>query len=430
MLLMLVVLLPGVLASNFLLVSMDQGRSHTGSFQPFMHRLQEQNHTVSLYFNTYKPEIDFHMKNELIDLSEFLSNPFDGEQFGKMVWNSEFSLASQIVPFYVQSNSCKVVLEKRRREFDRLARGNWDLIFADSLFTVCGYGIARLSGHHHVMIHSSDVEAAHGTAKGFHRNYALLPPNFMPYTQTSFDANSFVDRTRSAFDWLGSVVVTHLISNYFMNRGCAFEVVTPYDGQLFFQALSSVLPDFSFAEFNRISSYSFTDMPESLYYPAARTNDFFSYGSYCAPKKTLPNDVEEFVSDPSSQGTIVVAFGTLVPWHLSPPEKLEAFVQVFDNLSEYRIIWSYKGLPIKTAGHVMVSEWIPQNDLLLHEKTVLFISHGGLKSVKEAACSGTPALFMPMFAEQMRNAWLAKNKVANLNSKFGAQTFQMPSERD
>ncbi|PIO60257.1 UDP-glucoronosyl and UDP-glucosyl transferase [Teladorsagia circumcincta] len=234
------------------------------------------------------------------------------------------------------------------------------------------------------------------------RNYALLPPNFMPYTQTSFDANSFVDRTRSAFDWLGSVIVTHLISNYFMNR-----------------ALSSVLPDFSFAEFNRISSYSFTDMPESLYYPAARTNDFFSYGSYCTPKKHLPNDVEKFVSDPSSRGTIVVAFGTLVPWHLSPPEKLEAFVQAFNNFSEYRIIWSYKGLPIKTARHVIVSKWIPQNDLLLHEKTVLFISHGGLKSVKEAACSGTPALFMPMFAEQMRNAWLAKNKgFAEILNKF------------
>ncbi|KAK6037151.1 hypothetical protein COOONC_25344 [Cooperia oncophora] len=67
----------------------------------------------------------------------------------------------------------------------------------------------------------------------------------------------------------------------------------------------------------------------------------------------------------------------------------------------------------------MVSEWIPQNDLLQHEKTVLFISHGGLKSVKEAACSGTPALFMPMFAEQKRNAWLAKNQgYAEILNKF------------
>ncbi|KAK5972017.1 UDP-glucuronosyltransferase [Trichostrongylus colubriformis] len=183
--------------------------------------------------------------------------------------------------------------------------------------------------------------------------------------------------------------------------------------------LLPVLPDFSFPEFNRISSFTFTDMPDSLYYPAPRTNDFFSYGSYCSPKSGLPIEIRDFIENPLSRGTIVVAFGTLVSWNLSPPEKLSAFVQAFDNLTEYRIIWSYKGRPVKVADHVLMSEWIPQNELLLHEKTVLFISHGGLKSVKEAACSGTPSLFVPMFAEQMRNAWLAKNKgFAEIVNKF------------
>ncbi|KAK6040036.1 hypothetical protein COOONC_22458, partial [Cooperia oncophora] len=211
--------------------------------------------------------------------------------------------------------------------------GNWSLIFADSLFTVCGYGIARLSGSHHVMIHSSDIEGPHGVAKGFHRNYALLPPNFMSYAQTSFDPSAFMDRVRSAVDWLGSTVATN--------------------------ALSPVLPNFSFLEFNRVSSYSFTDMPESLYYPAPRTNDYFSYGSYCSQKKTLPQVVKEFVSNPSSRGTIVVAFGTLVPWNLSPPDKLDAVLRyvilflwkAFNNLSDYRIIWSYKGRSIEVGRH-------------------------------------------------------------------------------
>ncbi|KHJ96483.1 hypothetical protein OESDEN_03558 [Oesophagostomum dentatum] len=160
-------------------------------------------------------------------------------------------------------------------------------------------------------------------------------------------------------------------------------------------------------------------MPELLYPPAPRTNDYYSYGSYCNNAKTLPKDIYDFVSDPLSRGTIIVAFGTLVPWHAAPKQKLQAFVDALNNFTDYRVIWSYNGSPIEVANHVRLLEWIPQNDLLLHRKTVLFISHGGLKSVKEAACSGTPSLFMPMFAEQMRNAWLARNKgFADILNKF------------
>ncbi|KIH53616.1 protein tyrosine kinase [Ancylostoma duodenale] len=170
-------------------------------------------------------------------------------------------------------------------------------------------------------------------------------------------------------------------------------------------------------------------MPELLYPPAPRTNDYFSYGSYCKQGGALPKEFEDFVSDPASRGTIVVAFGTLVPWYAAPAERLRAFVEArsiyfchletINNLTEYRVVWSYNGNTVKVGSHVMMSKWIPQNDLLLHNKTVLFLSHGGLKSVKEAACSGTPSLFMPMFAEQMRNAWLAKNKgYAEILNKF------------
>ncbi|VDO27344.1 unnamed protein product [Haemonchus placei] len=360
MLCIIISLLPFALAGNFLLVTMDQGRSHTRSFQPFMHRLQEDNHTVSLYFNTFKPEIDFHMKNELIDLSKFLTNPFDDDAFGKLVWNQEFSIFTQ---HSASSRPTQPHLPRAHVFIEEITDENWDLIFADSLFSVCGYGVVQMSKRHHIMVHSSDVEGPHGTSKGFHK------------------------------------LVNH---------------------------------------------------------------PFFSYGSYCTPKKALLGNVKDFVSDPSSRGTIVVAFGTLVPWNLSPPDKLDAFVQVFNNLSEYRIVWSYKGRPINVGRHVMISEWIPQNDLLLDEKTVLFISHGGLKriaretvdtlpsitessilichavvvvlpwptvlhhlksrlsySVKEAACSGMPALFMPMFAEQKRNSWLAKHKgFADILNKF------------
>lgn len=55
-------------------------------------------------------------------------------------------------------------------------------------------------------------------------------------------------------------------------------------------------------------------------------------------------------------------------------------------------------------SHVKVVKWAPQKELLAHEKTRVFFTHGGLKSAKEGVCSGVPMLFMPFFGDQPRNA--------------------------
>ncbi|KAK6020448.1 hypothetical protein OSTOST_13898 [Ostertagia ostertagi] len=57
----------------------------------------------------------------------------------------------------------------------------------------------------------------------------------------------------------------------------------------------------------------------------------------------------------------------------------------------------------------MILRWAPQNDILAHNKTILFFTHGGLKSIKEGICSSTPMLFLPFFADQPRNALFARH---------------------
>ena len=43
-----------------------------------------------------------------------------------------------------------------------------------------------------------------------------------------------------------------------------------------------------------------------------------------------------------------------------------------------RVIWRYAGQRPKGLGNnTKIMEWIPQNDLIGHPKTVLFITHGG-----------------------------------------------------
>ncbi|VDN33196.1 unnamed protein product [Gongylonema pulchrum] len=136
----------------------------------------------------------------------------------------------------------------------------------------------------------------------------------------------------------------------------------------------------------------------------------FVSGAYCEQPGELSSDWLQFVSDPRSKGTILLAFGTILNWQKAPSEKREAFVGALNQLTDYRIVWSYNGPKIDVAQHIKLARWVPQMELLYDTRTRLFLTHGGLKSVKEAACASMPTIFMPMFAEQTRNSWLAWNR--------------------
>uniref|UniRef100_A0A914Y9H4 UDP-glucuronosyltransferase n=1 Tax=Panagrolaimus superbus TaxID=310955 RepID=A0A914Y9H4_9BILA len=72
-----------------------------------------------------------------------------------------------------------------------------------------------------------------------------------------------------------------------------------------------------------------------------------------------------------------------------------------------------RSLP-KLNHHVKLVHWAPQNAILAHSKTVLFMSHGGLKSYKEALCTKVPVVFLPILAEQ--------GSIARMSMKMGIGT--------
>lgn len=109
-------------------------------------------------------------------------------------------------------------------------------------------------------------------------------------------------------------------------------------------------------------------------------SDIYSIGSVCLKSKPLTKEIENFVSDPLSKGTIYIAFGTNVDWDFAQNFLLNAFFDSFDEFKDYRIIFSFNGQKLRKVGsHVKIVKWAPQFDILNHNKTRLFISHGGLK---------------------------------------------------
>lgn len=64
-----------------------------------------------------------------------------------------------------------------------------------------------------------------------------------------------------------------------------------------------------------------------------------------------------------------------------------------------------KGFP-----NVHTGKWLPQRQILLHPRTLAFITHSGQNSITEATWSGVPLLQVPLFGDQFKNAGTAKQR--------------------
>lgn len=89
--------------------------------------------------------------------------------------------------------------------------------------------------------------------------------------------------------------------------------------------------------------------------------------------------------------------------------RLCILADAFRNVKQ-NILWKWEdeSLP-NLPANVLVKNWLPQNDILMHENVRLFISHGGLFGTTEALQRGVPMLYIPLFGDQLRNAIRAVN---------------------
>ena len=59
--------------------------------------------------------------------------------------------------------------------------------------------------------------------------------------------------------------------------------------------------------------------------------------------------------------------------------------------------------------NVKLMHWLPQNDLLGHRKTKLFITHCGNNGLHEAMYHGVPIIGFPFFGDQVYNRFLVES---------------------
>ena len=79
------------------------------------------------------------------------------------------------------------------------------------------------------------------------------------------------------------------------------------------------------------------------------------------------------------------------------------------NTTEYFSFFNLTGTSkVSVSDNVKLLPWLPQNDILGHPKTRLFIGHAGLNGMLESTYHGVPMICSPFFGDQFYNAWIAK----------------------
>ncbi|DBB05883.1 TPA: hypothetical protein ACH3X3_009887 [Trebouxia sp. C0006] len=123
--------------------------------------------------------------------------------------------------------------------------------------------------------------------------------------------------------------------------------------------------------------------------------------------RPLPPHLESFVGAAEEHGAVFASLGsTAIP---EVPE-IKAIAKALSAIAPTRAVWKLAKKDLELVGvnssdlnlgdNILLSDWVPQNDLLGHPNIKAFFTQGGTNSFNEAAYHGVPIVGMPIFAEQ------------------------------
>ena len=126
------------------------------------------------------------------------------------------------------------------------------------------------------------------------------------------------------------------------------------------------------------------------------------------PGNLLPPNLQTFL-DEARDGAVVVSFGSF--FDFIPENIARKFCSAFRSIGKLRVVWKSK-VPdfCQKTENIEILSWIPQNDILAHPNTKVFITHGGVNSLIESVYHAKPVIVFPISNDQPNNAANAASK--------------------
>ncbi|XP_061117562.1 UDP-glucuronosyltransferase 3A1-like [Conger conger] len=272
---------------------------------------------------------------------------------------------------------------------DSLRRENFDLAILDA-FMPCTFLLAHSLGLRYVAFYP-------GSLSGPLTVSLPRPLSYVPVFNSQLsDRMGFWGRVKNVAWGLVSPVAERQIQDQFREVGERHFATPPSLPELYSQAeLWAFNTDFSL------------EFPQPLLPYTVCVGGMLS-----KPPAPVPQELEDFISDYSEVGFVVVTLGSMLST-VSQEHILQEMNAGFAGVP-YGVIWRYdpsRWPPhLQPAPNIKLLKWLPQNDLLGHLKACLLVTHGGQNSLLQAVYHGVPVLGIPLFGDQFDNLVRAEVK--------------------
>ncbi|KHJ46689.1 UDP-glucoronosyl and UDP-glucosyl transferase [Trichuris suis] len=370
--------------------------SHVKSMIPLAENLLKDGHNVSMvqYYNEDREKVThdtIHFIYMLISGRKLID-----EEQQSTIWGTRGKDPWMIVKIASRASAAclrSMHTEGQKQFYKKLSAFNWDLLIVDNLFQPCGIIFSTNTKGQAWIDYSTTL-----LLKYVRRFRAVsVPPSvdLSPLVMEVFQPTIFKNRFLTSIE---------LVLEYAVSFGLAVAMTTPWRGEGAMFSTNHV------SNFHTNAVYSLASLSSKLDIALPQSMNTFSMDYACPKAAKLSREYQNFVEDPSSNGTIVFSFGHIADWKEAPIELIKAVSSAFESLSQYRIVWQFNGnvSTVSSSRHLRIEPWIPLPSLLQHPKTVLFITHSGMKSFREAICFTVPMVSIPLFGDQVRNTILTK----------------------
>ncbi|EGT35401.1 hypothetical protein CAEBREN_12053 [Caenorhabditis brenneri] len=397
------VILP-INSRNILVYSPAFAASHSNFLGKLADTLTERGHNVTYLM----PVVEVVKRDECIGVKltkdlviveaseEMLAEKKDDTPEHEMMetfWKVEMDSSNSREMFKWYSASMQVAcrnFHSRRDIFEQMKSRNFDLAILEPIH-VCGLGFVKALGIEKTILASS----------------CTFFDSILPYIGEPIDF-SYVP---SLFSVTGEVMgMAERYENYMVAKEINTALEEMYDGETktYREYLGNDLPDWkelvAKASLYFVNSNPFLDFPRQVLQKTIPIGGISVNIEWIKLQK-LTNEWNEILE--RRPKNMLISFGSMVKAMHMPKKWRSGLLETIKSMPNVTFIWKYESDDVSFANgidNIHFSKWVPQTALLNDDRLTAFVSHGGLGSTMELAYSGKPAVMIPVFADQVRNA--------------------------